>query len=198
MLQTSCQAAFRKETRSIEDISCASPVGDGALLLTGSVQEVRTLPQANLTLEIDRVPAAVVLTGLQEVRSGLGAGVQVAGALNGDFHYTSQRGRQPLISGEATLASLSLTPPDSDKPFVLAPVRVKCDSPEPGTPLRLPALLLHRCGWRWVRRSPRAGWPLHGRRIRSPLERRPPAWPGCRPSIGRSDCLAHIALAFRL
>ncbi len=89
---TSCQAAFRKATRSLEDISCASPVGDGALRLTGSVQEGRTLPQANLTLEVDRVPAAAVLAGLQEVRSGLGAGVQAAGALNGDFHYTSQQG----------------------------------------------------------------------------------------------------------
>ena len=43
---TSCRASFRKESRSLEDISCASPVGDGALLLTGSVQEVQTLPQA--------------------------------------------------------------------------------------------------------------------------------------------------------
>ena len=36
---TSCQASFRKESRSLEDISCTSPVGDGALLLTGSIQE---------------------------------------------------------------------------------------------------------------------------------------------------------------
>src|SRR3984957_7172679 len=106
---TSCQAAFRKATRSLEDISCASPVGDGALRLTGSIQEGRTLPQANLTLEVDRVPAAAVLAGLQEVRSGLGAGVQAAGALNGDFHYTSQRDRQPLITGEVALAALGLT-----------------------------------------------------------------------------------------
>jgi len=35
-----------------------------------------------------------VLTGLQEVRSSLGAGVQAVGTLNGDFHYTSQSGRQ--------------------------------------------------------------------------------------------------------
>jgi hypothetical protein len=134
---TSCQASFRKESRSLEGISCASPIGDGALLLTGSVQEVQTLPQANLTLDVNRVPAAAVLAGLQEVRSGLGVGVQATGALNGHFHYTSQSGRQPLISGEAVLASLSLTPPDSGKPFLLAPVRVKCDSSEAGPPALL-------------------------------------------------------------
>ncbi len=138
---TSCQALFRKESRSLEDISCTSPVGDGALQLTGSIQDGRTVPEANLTLGIDRVPAAAVLAGLQEVRSSLGAGVQAAGTLNGDFHYTSQGGRQPLISGEVALASLALTPPDASKPFLLAPVRMRCDIPEPGN-AGPPALLL--------------------------------------------------------
>jgi hypothetical protein len=138
---TSCQALFRKESRSLEDISCDSPVGDGALLLTGSIQDGRTVPEANLTLGIRRVPASAVLAGLQEVRSSLGAGVRAAGILNGNFHYTSQSGRPPLISGEVVLPSLSLTPPDASKPFLLAPVRVRCDSPEPGDG-GPPALLL--------------------------------------------------------
>src|SRR5271156_1693095 len=137
---TSCQALFRKESRSLEGISCASPVGDGTLQLTGSIQDGRTVPQANLTLGIHRVPAAAVLAGLQQVRS-LGAGVQAAGTLNGDFHYTSQGGRQPLISGEAVLASLSLTPPDASKPFLLAPIRVRCDGSGAGN-AGPPALLL--------------------------------------------------------
>jgi hypothetical protein len=134
---TTCRAVFRKESTSLEDLSCVSPVGDGALRLTGLVQGVQTLPQANLTLEIDRVPAAAVLAGLQQVRSGVGAGLQAGGALNGHVHYTSLQGRHPLITGEMALASLSLTPPDAGKPFVLAPVRVKCDSPEAGPPALL-------------------------------------------------------------
>jgi AsmA family/AsmA-like C-terminal region len=129
---TTCRASFRKESKSLEDLSCTSPVGDGGLLLTGSIQEGQTLPQANLILEMKSLPAAAVLAGLQQVRSNLGAGVQATGALNGTFHYTSQGGRPPLIAGEATLASLSLTPPDGGKPFVLAPVRVKCETPEAG------------------------------------------------------------------
>jgi AsmA-like protein len=140
-LATSCQASFRRESRSLEGISCASPVGDGTLLLTGSIQEAQTPPQANLTLEISRVPAAAVLTGLQEVRSGLGAGVQATGAVNGQFHYTSQSGRQPLISGEVALAALSLAPSDSGKPFLLAPVRLRCDSSQAAN-AGSPALLL--------------------------------------------------------
>jgi hypothetical protein len=131
---TTCRASFHKESKSLEEIACASPIGDGALRLTGSVQEVQTSPQAQLTLEIDHVPAAAALAALQEVRSGLGSGVQATGALDGHFQYNSQRGRQPAISGEMALDSLSLTPPDAAKPFVLAPVRVRCESPENGPP----------------------------------------------------------------
>ncbi len=141
-LATSCRASFRKETRSLEDISCASPVGDGALLLTGSVHEVQTLPQAQLKLQVHRVPAAAVLAGLQEVRSGLGAGVQATGNLDGHFQYTSQASQRPLIAGEVALDSLGLAWPDAGKPFLLGPVRIRCESTEGGNESTGPALLL--------------------------------------------------------
>ena len=67
--------------------------------------------QAQLKLGIDHVPASAVLAGLQEVRNGLGAGVQVAGDLDGHFDYSTQGGGAPVISGEMAVDSLSLTPP---------------------------------------------------------------------------------------
>ena len=141
-VETSCQASFRRESRSLDGIACTSPVGDGALRLAGSVQEVQTQPQAQLTLEVDHVPAAAVLAGLQEVRSGLGAGIQATGAMNGHFQYASQNGHQPLIAGEIALDSLSLAP-DSGKPLLLGPVRLRCESPEAGgDSTGSPALLL--------------------------------------------------------
>ncbi len=141
-VESTCRASFRRESRSLEDIACNSPVGDGALRLAGSIQEVQTQPQAQLTLAIDRVPASAVLTALQEVRSGLGSGVQAAGALNGQFQYATQNGRPPSIAGEVALDSLSLTPPDSRKPFLVGPVRLRCESPQAGNDAGSPALLL--------------------------------------------------------
>jgi hypothetical protein len=138
-VETSCRASFRRESRSVDDIACTSPVGDGALRLAGSIQDVQIEPQAQLTLEVDRVPAAAVLSGLQAVRNGLGAGVQASGALNGHFQYASQKGRQPLIAGEMALDAMSITPPDSGKPFLVGPLRLRCESPEVGG---TPALLL--------------------------------------------------------
>ena len=40
-LAATCRASFRKQARALEDISCASPVGDGGLQLTGSMQEAQ-------------------------------------------------------------------------------------------------------------------------------------------------------------
>jgi uncharacterized protein involved in outer membrane biogenesis len=51
-LQASCRASFRMESRSLEKIACASPVGDGSLHLSGSLHQ--------LGLEIHRVPASAV------------------------------------------------------------------------------------------------------------------------------------------
>ena len=65
------------------------------------------------------------------VRNGLGAGIQAAGTLNGHFRYASQNGRQPLIAGEIALDSLRLTP-DSGKPFLVGPVRLRSETPETG------------------------------------------------------------------
>jgi hypothetical protein len=137
----SCRALFRKEARSLDEVSCGSVIGDGALSLTGVVQEVLTEPQANLRLAIHSVPAAAVLSGLQQVRSSLAAGAQATGVVNGDFYYASQSRHPPQITGQVALDSLSLSPPDSSKPFVLAPVRLRCSSPEAGDG-GYPALLL--------------------------------------------------------
>jgi AsmA family/AsmA-like C-terminal region len=137
-LAATCRGSFRKDSRLLEDIFCTSPVGDGAVLLTGSVKEVQNGEGlAQLRLEMDRVPASAVLAGLQEVRSGLGAGAQAAGSINGHFDYSTQGARPPLITGEMALDSLSLTPPNGGKPFLLVPVRVRCESPESGPPALL-------------------------------------------------------------
>ncbi len=128
-IATDCSASFQRASSGLNDISCTSPVGDGALLLTGSMQQVLTLPAVQLALKIDRVPASAVLAGLQEVRNDLGAGIQVAGAVNGQFDYAKLEGQPPTITGEAALDSLALTPPDAARQLLVGPVRVRCEAP---------------------------------------------------------------------
>jgi len=68
------------------------------------------VPDANLTLgNSSRSQPPQCWLACSKCAAVWCAGVQAAGTLNGDFHYTSQSDRPPLISGEVALASLSLT-----------------------------------------------------------------------------------------
>jgi hypothetical protein len=127
-MEASCRASFRKESRSLEDIACLSPVGDGSMQLSGSIAEVQTHPEADLTLAIQRVPASAVLTALQAVRNGLGAGLQASGTLNGELLYMSQEGPKSALGGDMAIDSLSLTPQEGKKPFVVGPVRLRAQT----------------------------------------------------------------------
>ena len=52
-----CRGEYRHAERSLENLTCLWPVGDGHLLLTGGFEDLRTR-QAKLTLEINRAPAS--------------------------------------------------------------------------------------------------------------------------------------------
>ncbi len=60
----------------------------------------------------------------------------------GMFHYTSQSGRQPLISGEVALASLSLTPSGCRQALPARPGAGEVRQLRTGGQRRPPALLL--------------------------------------------------------
>ncbi len=127
-IETLCQASYRKASSALEDIDCASAVGTGKLELTGYIRDMQTQLQTGLALNIHRVPASAVLSWLQEVRDGLGSGMEVAGAVNGHFRYASLGAQPPQLSGEMGLSSLTLIPPDSGKPVSFAPVRFQLEN----------------------------------------------------------------------
>ncbi len=127
-LHAVCQASYRNTLSSIEGIDCASGVGGGNLALTGYIRGMRTQLQAGLALNIHRVPASAALSGLQEVRDGLGSGMRAIGTINGHFRYLSSGAQPGQLSGEMGLSSLTLIPADSGKPLSLSPVRFQLEN----------------------------------------------------------------------
>ena len=127
-IETLCQASYRKASSSLEDIDCASAVGSGKLELTGYLGDMQTRLRTKLALNIHRVPASAVLSLLQEVRDGMGSGLQVAGAVNGHFRYASLGLQPPQFSGEMGLDSLTLIPRDFGRPISLAPVHLQLEN----------------------------------------------------------------------
>src|SRR5271170_1587722 len=114
-----CRGVYRRATRSIDDLTCLWPVGDGHLLLTGIVSKP-TQPKAHLTLEINHTPAAFAVSALGLLRPGLPPSLGATGLINGQFIYSGQfapASIAPTLSGQATVESLALGFPGVEKPI---------------------------------------------------------------------------------
>ena len=115
-----CRGIYHRGDESVDNLTCLWPVGDGHLLLTGSVQTTAQ-PQAKLALEINHTPAAFALSILGVLRRGVTASVTDGGLINGHFTYASGAftgGKAPSLTGEATIEPVTLSFPGLDKPLI--------------------------------------------------------------------------------
>ncbi len=127
-----CRAAYRPPSASVDDLTCIWPVADGHLLLTGALK-TQARPEANLTLEINRTPAAFAMSALGMLRRGITPSLAAAGLINGHFTYANGefagKTSTPALSGEASVDSLSLNFPGVDQPLVFPVLRFVVPGP---------------------------------------------------------------------
>ena len=117
-----CRGVYRRASRSIDDLTCLWPVGDGHLLLTGSINKPAQ-PEAHLSFEINHTPAAFALSTLGLLRRGLPPSLGATGLINGQFNYSGQFAptrSASILSGQATIESLALSLPGVEKPVVFS------------------------------------------------------------------------------
>jgi hypothetical protein len=79
-----CNFVYHYPLRSIEQLKCDSPLGDGHLRVEGNLPS-NGLP--TLSLELQRIPTQGVLDALRTVREKFGAGLDANGAINGKLVY---------------------------------------------------------------------------------------------------------------
>jgi hypothetical protein len=107
-----CTSRYQHPQKMLGEIQCFLPEGDGHLLLTGSMQgpvgQGAAGRAADLTLEINQVPAQFPVTMLALMRPHAG-NVKATGTLNGNFHLV--RGEQRSLSGETTATGVTVTYP---------------------------------------------------------------------------------------
>lgn len=80
-----CSFGFRAATRSLKDLACDSPIGDGRIHVGGNVVLAGTTP--DLSIAVDHVPAQAGLDLLRTVRNDLDPGLQAAGVVSGELKY---------------------------------------------------------------------------------------------------------------
>jgi AsmA family len=129
-----CTAEYRHPQQIVDNLTCLWPVGDGHLLLTGSVQNF-SKPQSRLALEINQTPASLAVNVLGLLRAELPADLQAKGLINGNFTYASVGA--PRLSGQATIEPLRVSFDDGAAPFMFPRLHFATPGlPEPAAPRR--------------------------------------------------------------
>jgi hypothetical protein len=92
-LHATCTASYHHAQASIDRIRCLSPVGDGSLALSGSLDQIQGAePQPDLRLVATRLPADAAFEMLRHTRGRLNNDIAFDGVINGDLAYARRRG----------------------------------------------------------------------------------------------------------
>ncbi|MFP5276456.1 MAG: AsmA family protein [Acidobacteriota bacterium] len=81
-----CGLIYDYTQRALSKLSCNSPLGDGRLRLTGDIPGAGV---PDLTLEMDRIPAAAGLDLLRTMRSGIAPSLEASGTVSGKLQYAA-------------------------------------------------------------------------------------------------------------
>ncbi|MGA7523175.1 MAG: AsmA family protein [Acidobacteriaceae bacterium] len=106
-VNATCRGEYRHSIRTLGNVTCFLPVGDGHLLLTGNVHTFAPT-EAQLQLEVNQVPAEFPLEVLGLMRS-YAQNVTATGALNGSFRL--DLGKEPSVLGQAKATGVVLNFP---------------------------------------------------------------------------------------
>jgi AsmA protein len=131
-----CGFVYHYSRRSLENLVCDSPLGDGRVHVTGAVPQAGQPPQ--FSFELDRVPVAAGLEALRTLRSDVPPDLEASGAVSGKIAYapapaggtvqktpSAQRGTHPAppapqpnpLSGTLTVNDFALSGAALAKPI---------------------------------------------------------------------------------
>jgi hypothetical protein len=91
-----CAFVYHYTARSLENLVCDSPLGDGRIRLTGEKLSQGAPPR--FSVELDRIPVAAGLDALRTFRSGLEPDLEAAGTVSGKLVYAASTPGQPQLS----------------------------------------------------------------------------------------------------
>jgi len=157
-----CNFLYRYTQRSLENLVCDSPLGDGRIHLTG---EKPSAGAPRFTVELNRIPAGAGLDALRTLRNGLAPDFEAAGTVSGKLIYAEKQGAvaEPAapatrtagriaktvvqdsgpLSGSLTVENLvltggGLTRPIQTSKFTLAPASAEAGSSRTPAPAAVP------------------------------------------------------------
>ena len=83
----SCNLLYHYSDRTLENLACDSPLGDGRIHVEVGLPGNGGLP--HVSVELDRIPVAAGLDALRTVRSDFGPGLEAKGSISGKMSYAA-------------------------------------------------------------------------------------------------------------
>jgi hypothetical protein len=80
-----CTLVYHYTQKSLQNLVCDSPLGDGRIRLTGEKPGAEAPPR--FTVELNRIPVAAALDALRTLRSGLQPDLEATGVVSGKIIY---------------------------------------------------------------------------------------------------------------
>ncbi len=108
-LKTHCEAHYGVEDRSLRQIFCLSPVGDGSVSVTGDASSQPGPPRYNLHISANRIPLQSVIAMVRRAKRDLPNDLQAEGRVEGLFDVRSGDGGQTAaLEGEGRATDILL------------------------------------------------------------------------------------------
>ena len=82
-----CSFVYHYSRRSLENLACDSPLGDGHVHMTGEKPDEGAPP--HFSIELDRIPVAAGLDALRTLRSGFAPDLDAKGTVSGKIVYAA-------------------------------------------------------------------------------------------------------------
>jgi hypothetical protein len=108
-LKTHCEAHYGVGDRSLRQIFCLSPVGDGSVSLTGDASNQPGGPRYALHISANRIPLQSVVAMVRRAKKDLPNDLQANGRVEGRFDARSGEGTEgAVLAGEGRATDLVL------------------------------------------------------------------------------------------
>lgn len=122
-----CGLVYHYAERSVENLTCDSPLGDGHVRIAGEKRGELAPPR--FSVELDRVPIAAGLDALRTLRSGLAPDLEAKGTVSGKIVYDvrSQGNPDQVTPGQAV-------PAPAMKPAMKPPMKTDRKPPAKSAP----------------------------------------------------------------
>jgi hypothetical protein len=122
-LKTHCEARYGVDDRSLRQIFCLSPVGDGSLSLTGEASNVLGSRRYSLHVSANRIPLESVLALVKRAKRDLPNDLRADGRLEGLFDARSaDAGNGAVLTGEGRAHDVLLHSDNTKADFAIAEI----------------------------------------------------------------------------